>query len=64
MRWMVGATVQKVDGESVRAHAHELAAVIIEPHLTSAGVIPADRAFLAGARAVTAAMKSLRAWGA
>lgn len=39
---------------TVRAHAHELAAVIIEPHLTAAGVIPAEPAFLAGARAVTA----------
>jgi len=40
---------------TVRAHAHELAAVIIEPHLTAAGVIPAEPAFLAGARAVTSA---------
>ncbi|HEX4933069.1 MAG TPA: aminotransferase class III-fold pyridoxal phosphate-dependent enzyme, partial [Gemmatimonadaceae bacterium] len=39
---------------TVRAHAPELAAVIIEPHLTAAGVIPAEAAFLAGARAVTA----------
>ncbi|MBK8057495.1 MAG: aminotransferase class III-fold pyridoxal phosphate-dependent enzyme [Gemmatimonadetes bacterium] len=39
----------------VRAHAHELAAVIVEPHLTAAGVIPAEREFLAGLRAVTEA---------
>ncbi len=38
----------------VRAHAGDLAAVIVEPHLTAAGVIPADRDFLAGLRAVTA----------
>lgn len=45
------ATLEQV----VRAHAAELAAVIVEPHLTAAGVIPAEPAFLAGARAVTAA---------
>jgi glutamate-1-semialdehyde 2,1-aminomutase len=32
----------------VRAHAGDLAAVIVEPHLTAAGVIPADRDFLPG----------------
>jgi glutamate-1-semialdehyde 2,1-aminomutase len=36
----------------VRAHAHELASVIVEP-LTGTGALPADRDFLAGLRAVT-----------
>jgi glutamate-1-semialdehyde 2,1-aminomutase len=38
----------------VRAHAHELAAVIVEP-MTGTGALPADRAYLAGLREVTAA---------
>lgn len=38
----------------VRAHAAELAAVIVEPHLTAAGVIPAEAGFLQALRAVTA----------
>jgi len=37
----------------VRAHRGELAAVILEPHLTAAGVIPAERDFLVGLRDVT-----------
>lgn len=37
----------------VRAHAHELAAVIVEP-MTGTGALPADRAYLAGLREVTA----------
>jgi glutamate-1-semialdehyde 2,1-aminomutase len=37
----------------VRAHAGELAAVIVEP-LTGTGALPADRAFLEGLRQVTA----------
>ena len=37
----------------VRTHRHELAAVILEPCLTAAGVIPAERDFLVGLRAVT-----------
>jgi glutamate-1-semialdehyde 2,1-aminomutase len=37
----------------IRAHAHELAAVIVEP-MTGTGALPADRAYLAGLRAVTA----------
>jgi glutamate-1-semialdehyde 2,1-aminomutase len=37
----------------IRAHAHDLAAVIVEP-MTGTGALPADRAFLAGLREVTA----------
>jgi len=37
----------------VRAHRHELAAAILEPCLTAAGVIPAEREFLVGLREVT-----------
>ncbi len=37
----------------IRAHAHELAAVIVEP-MTGTGALPADRAYLAGLREVTA----------
>jgi glutamate-1-semialdehyde 2,1-aminomutase len=36
----------------IRAHAGELAAVIVEP-MTGSGALPADREFLAGLRAVT-----------
>jgi glutamate-1-semialdehyde 2,1-aminomutase len=37
----------------IRAHAHELAAVIVEP-MTGTGALPADRGYLAGLREVTA----------
>jgi glutamate-1-semialdehyde 2,1-aminomutase len=37
----------------VRRHRHELAAVIVEPMMGAAGMIPAERAFLAGLRDVT-----------
>lgn len=37
----------------VRRHRHELAAVIVEPVMGAAGVIPAERAFLSGLRDVT-----------
>ncbi|MEO7962611.1 MAG: aminotransferase class III-fold pyridoxal phosphate-dependent enzyme, partial [Gemmatimonadaceae bacterium] len=37
----------------IRTHREKLAAVIVEPHLTAAGVIPADRAFLSALRAAT-----------
>ena len=36
----------------IRAHAHELAAVIVEP-MTGTGALPADQAFLEGLREVT-----------
>src|SRR4029077_13362646 len=38
---------------AIRAHAHELAAVIVEPMLGSGGCIPARLDFLAGVRGVT-----------
>jgi glutamate-1-semialdehyde 2,1-aminomutase len=37
----------------VRRHRHELAAVIVEPVMVAAGVIPASEEFLQGLRAVT-----------
>lgn len=37
----------------VRRHRHELAAVIVEPMLGAAGMIPAERSFLSGLRDVT-----------
>ena len=37
----------------VRRHRHELAAVIVEPVMGAAGMIPAERAFLSGLRDVT-----------
>lgn len=39
--------------ELIRRHRHELAAVIVEPMMGSAGAIPADPAFLRGLRQVT-----------
>ena len=39
--------------ELIRRHKHELAAVIVEPVMGSAGGIPADPAFLRGLRQVT-----------
>jgi glutamate-1-semialdehyde 2,1-aminomutase len=39
--------------EVIRKHRHELAAVIVEPMLGSAGAIPAEPAFLRGLREVT-----------
>ena len=37
----------------VRQHRHELAAVIVEPMMGAAGMIPAERSFLSGLRDVT-----------
>jgi len=37
----------------VRRHRHELAAVIVEPMMGAAGMIPAERSFLSGLRDVT-----------
>lgn len=37
----------------VRRHRHELAAVIVEPVMGAAGIIPAERSFLSGLRDVT-----------
>jgi glutamate-1-semialdehyde 2,1-aminomutase len=47
------ATYNDADGaeEEIRAHAHELAAVIVEPMMGGGGCIPATKEFLAGLRA-------------
>jgi glutamate-1-semialdehyde 2,1-aminomutase len=48
----VTATYNDADGaeETIRAHAHELAAVIVEPMMGGGGCIPAERDFLVALR--------------
>jgi len=48
----VAATYNDADGaeEKIRAHAHELAAVIVEPMMGGGGCIPAERDFLVALR--------------
>ena len=48
----ITATYNDADGaeEAIRAHAHELAAVIVEPMMGGGGCIPAERDFLVALR--------------
>ena len=54
-QWIVGEYNDRADAARlVREHAHELAAVIVEPLQGAAGVIPGDPAFLYALRETTA----------
>jgi glutamate-1-semialdehyde 2,1-aminomutase len=53
--WIVGEYNAAEAARLVREHAHELAAVIVEPLQGAAGVIPGDPEFLRTLREVTAA---------